>query len=102
MRDGAVVGQRYHHGVETGEQSFDVVIGEKVAGLLVEGRRVVPAAEGQYQEIRIWRLSQATGCLEPLVGREWDDGRLLGEVGSFDFAWPDAALAGIRAELERP
>ena len=81
VHDGAVVGQRYHYGEETGERSFDVLVGGVVAGLLAQG-------SGQ------WRLIKATGPLASLSGRQWSDGGLKG------FVYPDAPLADIRAALE--
>ena len=100
VHNGKVVGTHYHYGDETGEQAFDVLADGKVAGLLVEGRRRLPAqvADEQVREIRVWRLSTATGVLAGFAGRQWEEDR---PVQGNRFAWPAAALAGIRAELEK-
>jgi hypothetical protein len=99
--NGRVVGKLYHYGEETGEQSFDVLIGGRKAGLLVERRQQLPMAmtDGRVSETRIWRLSEATGVLAQLLGREWQDPRPV-RSGS-GIVWPDAALAGIRTGLEQ-
>jgi hypothetical protein len=99
MYNGKVVGTHFHYGEETGEQAFDVLVGGTVAGLLVEGRRWLPAPEGDghVREIRVWRLRSAMGVLASLTGRQWDED---GPVERNGLAWPDAALGGIRAELE--
>jgi hypothetical protein len=100
VHDGRVVGTRYHYGNETGEQSFDVVADGVVSGLIVESRLWLPmqTTDGQMREMRAWRLTTATGVLAGVVGRQWnEDWPVEGE----GLVWPDAALAGIRAALEK-
>jgi hypothetical protein len=98
VHEGAIVGTLYNYGNETGEQSFDVLLDGKITGLLLERRRPMVTTEGQPAEKRGWCLSKASGALAPVVGREWEEDRPVGEGDGF--AWPGVALAGIRGALE--
>jgi hypothetical protein len=100
LHDGKVVGQHFNYGEDTGEQMFDVFVDGAVCGCLVEGRRrsLTLTGDGQRHEIRVWMLREAAGALAPLAGHVWEDHDRPSQVKGF--AWPDAALAGIRAELE--
>jgi hypothetical protein len=98
VHEGAIVGTLYNYGNETGEQSFDVLLDGKITGLLLERRRPIVTTEGQPAEKRGWCLSKASGALAPVIGREWEEDRPVGEGDGF--AWPGVALAGIRGALE--
>jgi hypothetical protein len=104
LRDGVVVGRLFDYGEETGEQSFDVLIGGVVSGRLVRwaSETELPAiiadnivsidAAGQARRRnRVWRLAGATSALASFADRRWTT------QGS---DWPDVALADIRAGLE--
>jgi hypothetical protein len=104
MRDGVKVGEHYDYGEETGEQSFDVLVGDVVSGRLVRWTSqselpaivadnilsIDPAGRARRRD-RVWRLAGATTALASFADRRWTT------QGS---GWPDVALADIRAGLE--
>jgi hypothetical protein len=103
-RDGMTIGQHYDYGDETGEQSFDVLVGGVVSGRLVRwaSESELPAviadnilsideAGRARRRNRVWRLAGATRRLASFAGRRWTT------QGS---GWPNLALADIREGLE--
>jgi hypothetical protein len=104
MRDGVKVGEHYDYGEETGEQSFDVLVGDVVSGRLVrwasaaelpaiiaDNTLSIDEAGRARRRPRVWRLADASGPLASFADRRWTT------QGS---GWPDVALADIRAGLE--
>ena len=104
MRDGVKVGEHYDYGEETGEQSFDVLVGDVVSGRLVRWTSqselpaivadnilsIDPAGRARRRD-RVWQLAGATSALAPLADRRWT---------TQGAGWPYVALADIRAALE--
>jgi hypothetical protein len=104
VRDGVVVGQLFDYGEETGEQSFDVLVGGIVSGRLVRwaSQSELPAivadnilsideAGRARCRDRVWSLVGATSALASFADHRWTT------QGS---GWPNVALADIRAGLE--
>ena len=104
VRDGVVVGQLFDYGEETGEQSFDVLVGDVVSGRLVRwaSESELPAivadnilsideAGRARRRDRVWSLAGATSLLASFADHRWTT------QGS---GWPNVALADIRAGLE--
>jgi hypothetical protein len=104
MREGVAVGQHYDYSEETGEQSFDVLVGGVVSGRLVRwaSKSELPAivadnivsideAGRARRRDRVWRLAGVTSPLASFADRRWTT------QGS---GWPNVALADIRAGLE--
>ena len=104
MRDGVKIGEHYDYGEETGEQSFDVLVGGIVSGRLVRwaSESELPAivadnilsideAGRARRRDRVWSLAGATSLLASFADHRWTT------QGS---GWPNVALADIRAGLE--
>jgi hypothetical protein len=104
VRDGITIGQHYDYGEETGEQSFDILVGGIVSGRLVRwaseselpaiiADNIVSIDEAGRARHRnsVWRLAGATSPLASFADRRWTT------QGS---GWPNVALADIRAGLE--
>jgi hypothetical protein len=84
VRDGVVVGQLFDYGEETGEQSFDVLVGGVVSGRLAR-RASEPELPGIITDNvvsideagrarranRVWCLAGATRPLTSFAGRQW-------------------------------
>jgi hypothetical protein len=106
VRDGVTVGQLFDYGEETGEQSFDVVVGGVVSGrvvrwasgpelpaiiIIADNILSIDEAGRARRGNRVWRLAEATGVLASFADRRWT------VQGS---ERPNVALADIRAGLE--
>jgi len=104
VRDGVVVGQLFDYGRETGEESFDVLVGAVVSGRLVRwtSEPELPAiiadnvvsideAGRARRRDRVWRLAEATSALGAFADRRWTTQKS---------ERPNVALADIRAGLE--